>query len=234
MDDLSSSLLSATVAVAVIHTLLGPDHYLPFIVLARARGWSRSRAAAVTAVCGGAHVLSSLVLAGIGVLFGFAVGAVERWQTTRGGIAAWLLVGFGVAYGVWGLRTGLRRRRGWEPHTHDDHVHVHRRGDVPHGHAAPSPGSRFTFWTLLTVFVLGPCEPLIPIVMLPVSRGRWGLALVVALLFATITIVAMVVATLLGLAGLRPVRLSFLERWSHGLAGGVIAASGLAILLLGW
>jgi hypothetical protein len=86
----------------------------------------------------------------------------------------------------------------------------------------------------LTVFVLGPCEPLIPLVMVPASRGRLALAVFVALLFATITILAMVAVTLVGMSGLRAVRIIALERWGHGLAGGVIAASGLAILLLDW
>ena len=30
----------AAAALGVVHTLLGPDHYLPFIFLSRARGWS--------------------------------------------------------------------------------------------------------------------------------------------------------------------------------------------------
>ena len=39
----SPSLLAAAFGVGVVHTLLGPDHYLPFIMLAKARGWSRWR-----------------------------------------------------------------------------------------------------------------------------------------------------------------------------------------------
>ena len=27
-------------AIAFVHTLLGPDHYLPFVAMAKARGWS--------------------------------------------------------------------------------------------------------------------------------------------------------------------------------------------------
>ena len=212
----------------------GPDHYLPFIVLARARGWNLSRTLLVTATCGVAHVLSSLTLAGLGVLLGVTVAGMERWEQGRGGAAGWLLVALGLAYGAWGLRHALRRRGGWALHAHTGHVHVHRRGDEPHRHSNPTRGSRLTFWTLLTVFVLGPCEPLVPVFMLPASRGRWGLAVVVALLFGALTVGAMVALTLLGLAGLRPLRVRTLEPWSHSLAGGAIAASGLAILLLGW
>jgi hypothetical protein len=43
----------------------------------------------------------------------------------------------------------------------------------------------------------------------------------------------MVGLTVLALTGARQLRVGPLERWSHTLAGSVIAASGLAILFLG-
>ena len=52
MDGASLSVLIGAVSVAFFHTLLGPDHTLPFIVLARARGWSMARTLAITFVCG--------------------------------------------------------------------------------------------------------------------------------------------------------------------------------------
>jgi len=39
---MSWSLLAAAFGVGVVHTLLGPDHYLPFIMLARARAFTPS------------------------------------------------------------------------------------------------------------------------------------------------------------------------------------------------
>ena len=89
-----------------------------------------------------------------------------------------------------------------------------------------------TFWTLFAVFVLGPCEPLIPLFVLPASRGRWGVAATTAVLFGVITVVTMTSIVLAGLAGLRRVSLGGLERWAHAMAGAVIALSGGAVLLL--
>ena len=43
VDAFSWNLILATAGVAITHTLFGPDHYLPFIMLARARHWSRLR-----------------------------------------------------------------------------------------------------------------------------------------------------------------------------------------------
>lgn len=234
MDGTIWSLLLAAAGVAVIHTVLGPDHYLPFIFLGRARGWSVPRTLGVTGCLGAAHVASSMLLGGIGLLLGVAVGRLEQWEQARGGLAAWALVAFGLAYGSWGLRKAMRRSRGLEPHSHDGHVHLHRRGDRPHGHSRRFGDTKsVSFWTLFAIFVLGPCEPLIPLFVLPASRGRWDWALWTALVFGAVTIASMIGATLVGLIGLRPIATRRLERYSHALAGGVIAASGAAILLLG-
>ena len=59
-------ILTVTAAsVGLIHTLIGPDHYLPFIVLAKARNWSVLRTSWITFLCGLGHMSSSVVLAWI-------------------------------------------------------------------------------------------------------------------------------------------------------------------------
>lgn len=211
------SLWLAAGGVAVIHTLLGPDHYLPFIMLARARRWSPGRTALVTALCGIGHVASSVVLGLVGVGLGVAVAGLERIESARGSLAAWALVAFGLAYGLWGVRKGVRRLGGIEPHTH----------------TGLQEKRQTAFWSLFAIFVLGPCEPLIPLLVLPASRGRWDWVLITVLVFGVVTVATMIGMALLGAAGLRTLRLGWLERWSHALAGGVIAASGFAILFLG-
>jgi hypothetical protein len=222
MDILTSSLIAAGASVAAIHTLLGPDHYLPFVMLARAHGWSRRRTALVTAL--------ALVAAGIG--FGVAIGSLERFEALRGGLAAWALVAFGLAYGAWGVRRALRGARGIVAHAHEQHVHVHAGGDRPHSHGR-AESSAVTSWTLFTIVVLGPCEPLIPLVVLPASQGRIGAAVATALVFGLVTVATMTVVATLGAAGMARVPLAPLERWAHALAGAVVAASGGAVLLLG-
>ncbi len=228
----SLSVLAAAGGIAFLHTILGPDHYLPFIVLARARSWSMTRTLVVTAACGLGHVASSILLGGIGVAFGVAVARIEGVEGGRGDLAAWALVAFGLAYAVWGLRKALRRKRGIETHHHHGDVHLHSHGDTAHDHSR-GMGSNLTFWALLLIFVLGPCEPLIPLFVLPASRGDWGLAAATAVVFTLVTLITMVSLTAAALAGSRQLRLGPLERWSHALAGTVVAASGLAILFLG-
>ena len=233
IDGFSWSLLGSAGGIALIHTVLGPDHYLPFVMLARARRWSRSRTALVTLVCGLGHVASCLALAMAGIAAGARWAGLHSFESARGDLAAWGLVAFGVAYGVWGIRRAVRRSRGLELHEHGGVVHIHGHSTPAHHHAGDTAASSSTFWVLFAVFVLGPCEPLLPLVVLPASRGRWGLALVTAALFGLVTVAAMVALALLGQSGLQRISWGFMERWAHALAGVVIAASGAAILALG-
>ncbi|MCP4899550.1 MAG: hypothetical protein GY906_21500 [bacterium] len=226
------SLVLAAGAVAATHTLLGPDHYLPFVMLARARGWSLLRTLLVTAVCGLGHVASSVLLGGIGLALGFAVFRIEGLESARGSVAAWALVAFGSAYAFWGIRKAIRASRGIEPHSHHGHVHLHTHGKQEHEHQH-EVGKKTTFWALFIIFVLGPCEPLIPLFVLPAAHGSWGLAAITAAVFALVTIGTMLGVTAALLSGARLLPLGRLERWSHAMAGGVIAASGLAIIFLG-
>jgi sulfite exporter TauE/SafE len=229
MDSLWILAVSA-VSIALIHTLLGPDHYLPFVVLARANGWSRPRALAITALCGGGHVLSSILLGFIGIGAGVALASLERIESVRGQVAAYLLIGFGLAYTAWGLRLARRKRPHAHRHVHDDgtvHEHTHSHSE-DHRHLHTS-SSRWTWW-LVILFGLGPCEPLIPLLMFPAAVHGTAGVLVIGTLFGFATILAMVgcVAVLLtGLSFVRPGHA--LERYAHAIAGGTIAASGIAV-----
>jgi hypothetical protein len=233
VDRFSLSLLVAAAGIAVTHTVLGPDHYLPFLMLARARGWSRARTLLVTAGCGVGHVLSSIALGAVGLAIGAGVGWIQVWEGQRGDWAAWALVAFGCVYMLWGLRQGIKRYGGVEMHEHGGRVHVHFGGRRHHHHADAARDGATSFWTLFIVFVLGPCEPLIPLFVLPASRGAWGLAAAVGGAFGVVTIVSMLALVLIGHAGLSRLPLAGLERWAHAMAGAVVMASGLAVIFLG-
>jgi sulfite exporter TauE/SafE len=232
MEVLSRDLVIAAAGVAVIHTALGPDHILPFVFLARARGWKLPRTLAVTLACGAGHVASSLLLGAIGVGLGLAVSRIEIIEAIRGDTAAWAMVALGGAYALWGLRKGLRKRAGLTPHVHDGNVHIHRHGNHTHHHKVPLT-SQTHFWVLFSIFVLGPCEPLIPLFVVPAGRGRWELAALVAVVFTVCTLATMLVMVGLAATSLQRLPLGAAERWSHALAGTVIAFSGLAVLFLG-
>ena len=90
-----------------------------------------------------------------------------------------------------------------------------------------------TPWVLFIIFAFGPCEPLIPLVMYPAAQQNWGSVIWVAGVFGLATIGTMLAAVLSLTLGVKKISLGPLERFSHALAGGAIAMSGMAIKFLG-
>ena len=231
-------ILAATAAsIGFVHTITGPDHYLPFIVIGRARNWSLSKTLGITALCGLGHVLGSVVLGFIGIGLGLAVGRLNVIEGVRGDLAAWLLISFGLVYCVWGLRKALRHDPHSHSHTHADgtvhHHHHSHHSDHSHPHVDEKSARSATPWALFVIFVLGPCEPLIPILMYPAANNSLAGLVGVAAIFSVVTIATMLTMVLLAERGIRLMPTRKLERYAHALAGLAIMGSGLAIQFLG-
>ncbi|UCG50765.1 MAG: sulfite exporter TauE/SafE family protein [Candidatus Latescibacterota bacterium] len=228
-------LCGTAVSIGFIHTVFGPDHYLPFVVMGRARRWSLRKTAWVTFFCGLGHVLSSVVLGLIGVVLGVEVMKLEMLEGFRGAVTAWLLIGFGLAYFVWGVHRAVRNRPHRHVHTHGDghiHDHVHSHHS-DHAHVHDADGRDITPWVLFTIFVFGPCEPLIPILMYPAAKSSAGGVFLVAGLFGVTTIGTMLAIVVLSSWGVSFANLGRLNRYAHALAGATICISGLCIQFLG-
>jgi sulfite exporter TauE/SafE len=227
------TLIAATAAsVGFLHTLLGPDHYVPFIALAQSGRWSLRKTALVTFLCGVGHVGSSVGLGFAGIALGTAVTRLKAIESFRGNLAAWILIAFGLVYFVWGLRRAIRGREHAHVHNHGhegahSHVHDHNRDHI-HVH----PGGNPTPWILFTIFVFGPCEPLIPLVMYPAAHHSLKGVAVVSGVFGAITIATMLTIVLASTFGLKLLPTKKLERYSHALAGAAILLCGMAIQFL--
>lgn len=229
--------LAGTAAtLGFVHTLLGPDHYIPFVAMSRARNWSLQKTLGISFFSGLGHVLSSVVLGFVGIGFGIAVGKLTHAEEARGGAAAWLMIGFGIAYLIWGLRQALKNRPHAHIHVHVDgsrHSHTHGH-EEEHAHVHAEEGKKsITPWVLFTIFVFGPCEPLIPLIMYPAAKHSVGGVAFVASAFALTTIGTMLTLIALSSWGVRYVRLGKLEKYIHVLAGAMIVVSGLAVKFLG-
>jgi len=226
------ALAYTAMAIGLLHTVLGPDHYFPFIALSRARRWSLGRTLAVTAFCGVGHVLGSVLIGLAGLAVGAALGEVVHLESLRGTLAGWAMLSFGLVYAAWGFRQAWRKRVHQHVHVHEGgllhrHPHSHH-GEHSHPHDAP--GARFAPWAMFVVFVLGPCEALIPILMYPAAAHNYlGLAWVVAL-FGLATILAMTVLVWLGVSGLARLGTRKWERYSHAVAGVAICLCGAAMV----
>ena len=227
--------MGTAAGLAAGHTLIGPDHYLPFIMMAKARRWSMVKTFWITLICGLGHVLSSVALGAFGIAAGSAVGSLNAFEGNRGDIAAWLLIAFGLAYCVWGVRRAILNKPHTHRHLHQDgkeHEHEHDHHEQ-HAHPHDQEHKSITPWVLFVIFVFGPCEPLIPILMYPAfdqGLGLMGVAAVAAV-FSIVTISTMLGIVMAGAYGLSFARLGKLERYTHALAGAMVLVCGLAIKL---
>jgi nickel/cobalt transporter (NicO) family protein len=214
--------------VGALHTL-APDHWVPFAALARAERWSSRRTALVTAACGLGHVTVSVLLGLTSLVVGLEILRAFGEQLER--LAGMLLIGFGVAYGLWGLHRAMRdrihaRMHGiLPPHQHGasaDHHH-HRRGDV---------AGRRTAWTLFLLFSADPCVAVVPIMFAAAPLG-WRSTLMVVIAYEAATIATMVGLALPARAAASAVGGQWADRYGDAMAGGIITAVGVFVAVLG-
>jgi nickel/cobalt transporter (NicO) family protein len=177
-SDRALGLLSlAAVTIALVHTLCGPDHYIPFVAMSRVGNWSLRKTMIVTLLSGLGHVASSVVLGFAGIAAGEILSRLELIEQSRGKTAGWLLIFCGVIYLTWGIIQVRRNRPQVHCHIHGASPYCHEHLD-PHASLSEGPkrprqtdhswgtapqAARLTPWVLFTIFVFGPCEPLIPL-----------------------------------------------------------------------
>lgn len=219
--------------IAFLHTLTGPDHYVPFIALARARGWSLARTIGWTLVCGCGHVWSSVLLGLGGAALGWSVSKTSWLESVRGGMAGWALLTFGLIYSLWGLYRAYQNR----PHKHFDiyddgsmYVYQHKHGQS----VQPQERFKVTPWVMFVIFVLGPCEPMIPLLYFPAAQQSWAGMLLLIVVYTLCTLTTMLALVLLGYYGFSFLKTDRLERYMHALAGITLFVCGAGMVFLEW
>jgi nickel/cobalt exporter len=225
-------ILGLAASVAVIHTAIGIDHAVPFVVLSRVQNWSLKRTLIITALCGVGHILSAVVIGFAAVGLGLAVEQLGPLEAVRGKLGLGILVAFGLGYAALGAVRLIRRTHGHR------HVHVHEDGTVHEHDHAEQKKKIVSTWTLFVVLVFGPCEALVPLLLAPGVTRDYGLLLSVIGVFGGLTVLTMLVLVTLGVLGTRMVSLEKiggpkLAASSDVLAGLAIAATGVAVGALG-
>lgn len=232
----SITVLSATaVSLGFLHTLLGPDHYLPFIVLSQAKKWSTRKTMIITFLCGVGHVMSSVILGFIGIAVGISLNRLVNVESFRGNIAGWLFIAFGLVYTVISIKNLYKKKKHTHTHFHlnkGEHTHEHNHFDN-HSHVHENDIVKTTPWILFLIFVFGPCEPLIPLLMYPAAENNIAGTILVSVLFSAVTILTMMSIVLAFRLGLSRINLKPLEKYSNLIAGAMILFSGVAIQFLG-
>jgi nickel/cobalt exporter len=231
------ALLTTAVAVALLHTLI-PDHWLPFVLIGRARDWSAFTTARIS-------IFSALIHVVFSVAIGLVMLAISRATATAIGeslelASGALLVVFGIVYAVWAWRKGGHfHPGGCKVHAPDQHAACEGdEGDANpehlHYHADDgliSGGSRRGAYWLAFIIGANPCILLLPILASAAPEGGRMLGLVI-LAYSVPMVVMMVGLSVLGVVATRRFRLPLAARHMEAASGVLIALLGILFVSL--
>ena len=228
-------LLLTAASIAFLHTILGPDHYLVFTAMGKARSWSLTKTLQITLICGLGHVLGSVIIGVIGIMLGAQLASIVEIEGLRGNLAGWALLAFGLMYFAWGIKKAGRSHTHSHIHIHEDVVHDHEHDHhTEHAHVHEQRARNpITPWAMFIIFVLGPCEALIPLFMYPAAQQSAALVVAVAVVFGLVTLLTMIACVTVTTIGLEKLRLPATGRYAHAVAGASVALCGAAISFIG-
>ena len=214
-NSLFASLALAAISIGALHSL-APDHWVPIAAIARARSWSRGKALRVAFLCGFGHVTVSVALGLLALLFGARLfqSIGERMVS----VAGLLMIGFGLAYAIWGLRHTFAHRLHGHHHHHYDHVH---------------DPSNVSVWSLFLIYCADPCVAVIPILFAaaPLTTVE---TIFIVVAYEVATVGAMVALVAVAQSGAQLFKAKWIERFGDPIAGGLIVATGIMVAILDW
>jgi nickel/cobalt transporter (NicO) family protein len=222
--------------VAFFHAAI-PTHWLPFVLVARARRWSRTKTIAVTSLAGMGHVALTSVLGLVIAWFGFQLD--EKLGEAFPWIAGGLLIAFAIFY-LWRQWTGRGILHHHPPGSHH-HPGEHCGEEREHSHwqeemkdsalVSHKAGDWAAISGLFVMLTLSPCEGFLPVYLSGVQFGWTGFWVLSAIL-AVATLAGMTIFTWLAMIGFERFRLKAFERHEAGLLGVLFATLGVLIIAL--
>ncbi len=231
-----ATLAATGFSVAFFHAAL-PTHWLPFVLVARARGWRERKTMGVAIVAGLGHValtsLLGLVVAWLGLALDAHFGELFRW------VSGSVLLAVGLYFTVQQMRgAGLRHHHlpGGHHHPSEDCGHEKETSHLEHELRESPLVERHTGdWAaisgLLVMLTFSPCEAFLPVYLSGVEFGWMGFFVLSGILAAG-TLGGMTIFTWLTLRGLSRFDLKKVERFEAGLLAAVFFLLGGMMLFL--
>lgn len=231
-----ATLAATGFTVAFFHAAL-PTHWLPFVLVARARGWAEGKTMGVAVLAGLGHVALTSLLGLVVAWLGFALD--EHYGELFKGAAGGLLLAVGGYFLVQQLRgAGLRHHHlpGSHHHASEACGHEGEKSHIEHElHESPLVESKTGDWAaisgLLVMLTLSPCEAFLPVYLSGVEFGWTGFA-VLSVILAVGTLTGMTVFTWLTLRGLARFDLKRFERYEAGMLAAVFGLLGLLMIFI--
>ena len=203
---LMQALITGSLLLSVLHALI-PSHWLPFVTIGQAEGWSQRQLLLVTAVAGLAHTVSTSLLGLFVSLAGWQL--AENYHSLSVRVIPLLL----LTLGVWYLMQHVRHR-----HVHD------------HINASAMRKTR-SFGTLLVslglAMFLSPCLEIEAYFLSAGAKG-WQAVLLVTLIYTVVTLSGMLIMVTVGRRGLRRVDPHWFEHNENLMTS--LTLVGLAVL----
>ena len=235
IDAATLPLVVTAAATAMLHTAI-PDHWLPFVLIGRARDWSPARTARVTALAGLLHLAVSFALALLALALGRA--AASTLGETMAHATGPLLVVFGLLYALWSWRKGghfhpggaLLHRGvggcdGHEGDTNDEHLHYHA------DEALIRDDGRFSATGLALLVGLNPCVLIVPVALSAAPLGGAAIG-AVFVAYGVPALVLMAGLAALGATLTKRIRIPAAARHMEMVSGLLIAGLGAVLWLL--
>lgn len=222
--------------VAFLHAAL-PTHWLPFVLVGRARAWSRTKTLLVTTGAGLGHVALTSLLGLLIAWFGFAI------NKTLGGLFPW------IAAAILALLGGFYL---WRQATGRGILHHHPPGSTHHAGAECGGAADRTHWDdelkdtalisvraadsvavsgLFLMLTVSPCEAFLPVYLSGVQFG-WRGFVVLSVILAIAALAGMTLFTWLALLGFDRIRIQRLERREAGVVGAIFLVLAAVVLVL--
>jgi hypothetical protein len=141
------------------------------------------------------------------------------------------MLAFGLVYFIRGVYLSSKNK----VHKHFDidgdnlYVFEHK-----HGTVTPIKKHKVTPWVMFIIFLLGPCEPMIPLLYFPAVKNSWSMLVLLVTVYTLTTLVSMIFMVMLGYYGIGIMKAGKLERHMHSIAGLTVLFCGAGMLWFGW
>jgi hypothetical protein len=221
------------VSLSCLHICSGPNHYLPFIALAKSRNWKFSQTIFYTIICSIGHIAGAVIISFLVIALGWSVSKIKWFENFRGNTLGWILLLLGILYTIWGIKKAKQNN----PHKHFEadekgnlfvYEHKHNSAVTPQQKHAVTP------WVMFIIFTLAPNEPMIPLLSLfGINNNFWGVVLFISIYIIS-TILTTLILVIAGYYSLSLFKTSNLERYMPAVCGLAICFCGISMLWLGW
>lgn len=195
------SLIVGSLTLSTFHAIL-PSHWLTFVLVGSAQGWSNSKILRLVFLAGTGHVLMTTLL-------GLAAASIAKEVLPYLGyletyVTSGILIILGLIYIFLGVAHKGDHNHSLESGTHD----------------------KATETTLFLMLTLSPCEAMIPLFFVASTLG-WNILLILSLVMTLGTISGMLSLTYLTLIGYKRIHFPWLEKNERTVIGVILFAIGV-------